>query len=150
MRFTMLGSDHHPGPVLLSDDYSSVVGNAKQGVAASQKALYDAYNSLNSRIKALWTGSTAPLSAGATFNLDLSNYNHVLIIGLSIPTTIIPVGRSVTIAYYGVPYFLDQVVVVSTTKVTFNGGYSYGTYTQWATANNPSYGTLWGIYGINL
>lgn len=48
MKFNMLGDANHAGPVRLSDVYNSQVGDASQGVAASQKALYDAYNSLNS------------------------------------------------------------------------------------------------------
>ena len=50
MKFNMLGDANHAGPVRLSDVYSSAVGSAKDGVAASQRALYDAYNSLNSRM----------------------------------------------------------------------------------------------------
>lgn len=48
MRFNMLGDANDPGPVRLSDVYSSAVGDASSGIAASQKALYDAYSSLNS------------------------------------------------------------------------------------------------------
>lgn len=48
MKFNMLGNANRTGPVRLSDAYSSLVGGASQGVAASQKALYNAYNSLNS------------------------------------------------------------------------------------------------------
>ena len=44
----MRGDAYHAGPVMLSDVYTSAVGSAKDGVAASQRALYDAYNSLNS------------------------------------------------------------------------------------------------------
>ena len=50
MKFQMLGSADKPGPVRLSDVYNSQVGDASMGIAASQKALYDAYSSLNSRI----------------------------------------------------------------------------------------------------
>ena len=50
MRFNMLGNANHAGPVRLSDTYDKAVGGAQTGIAASQKALYDAYNSLNSRI----------------------------------------------------------------------------------------------------
>ena len=50
MIYNMKGDVNHAGPVRLSDVYSSAVGSAKDGVAASQRALYDAYNSLNSRI----------------------------------------------------------------------------------------------------
>ena len=50
MKFNMLGNANRTGPVRLSDAYSSLVGGASQGVAASQKALYNAYNSLNSRV----------------------------------------------------------------------------------------------------
>lgn len=38
------------GHVKLSDTYTSSVGDASSGVAASQKALFDAYSSLNSNI----------------------------------------------------------------------------------------------------
>lgn len=48
MKFQMLGDANHAGPVRLSDVYSSQVGDASTGIAASQKALYDAYSSLNS------------------------------------------------------------------------------------------------------
>lgn len=47
----MRGDAYHAGPVMLSDVYTSAVGSAKDGVAASQKALYNAYNSLNSRVE---------------------------------------------------------------------------------------------------
>lgn len=50
MKFQMLGDANKAGPVRLSDVYDSEVGGASTGIAASQKALYDAYNSLNSRI----------------------------------------------------------------------------------------------------
>lgn len=51
----MRGDAYHAGPVMLSDVYTSAVGSAKDGVAASQRALYDAYNSLNSSIdKQFW------------------------------------------------------------------------------------------------
>ena len=46
----MLGDANHAGPVRLSDTYDKAVGGAQTGIAASQKALYNAYNSLNSRI----------------------------------------------------------------------------------------------------
>ena len=49
MKFQMLGDANKAGPVRLSDVYDSEVGGASTGIAASQKALYDAYNSLNSR-----------------------------------------------------------------------------------------------------
>lgn len=48
MIYNMRGDTYHAGPVMLSDVYTSAVGSAKDGVAASQRALYDAYNSLNS------------------------------------------------------------------------------------------------------
>ena len=38
------------GHVKLSDTYTSSVGDASSGVAASQKALFDAYSSLNSNL----------------------------------------------------------------------------------------------------
>ena len=47
MIYNMRGDEYHVGPVMLSDTYSSSVGAAKDGVGASQKALYDAYNLLN-------------------------------------------------------------------------------------------------------
>ena len=50
MKFQMLGDANKAGPVRLSDVYDSEVGGASTGIAASQKALYDAYNSLNSSI----------------------------------------------------------------------------------------------------
>ena len=50
MIYNMRGDTYHAAPVMLSDVYTSAVGSAKDGVAASQRALYDAYNSLNSRI----------------------------------------------------------------------------------------------------
>ena len=50
MIYNMRGDTYHAGPVVLSDVYTSAVGSAKDGVAASQRALYDAYNSLNSSI----------------------------------------------------------------------------------------------------
>ena len=50
MKFQMLGDANHAGPVRLSDVYNSQVGDASTGIAASQKALYDAYSSLNSRL----------------------------------------------------------------------------------------------------
>lgn len=56
MKFNMLGDANHAGPVRLSDVYSSAVGDASTGIAASQKALYDAYSSLNSRITTVNSG----------------------------------------------------------------------------------------------
>ena len=50
MKFQMLGTTDKAGPVRLSDVYNSEVGGAETGIAASQKALYDAYSSLNSRM----------------------------------------------------------------------------------------------------
>lgn len=50
MKYSMLGDANNAGPVRLSDVYDSNVGGASAGVAASQKALYEAYNSLNSSI----------------------------------------------------------------------------------------------------
>lgn len=47
MIYSMRGDEYHAGPVMLSDTYSSSVGAAKDGIGASQKALYDAYNLLN-------------------------------------------------------------------------------------------------------
>lgn len=78
MRFTMLGSNLQPGPVTLSDDYSKVVGNAKQGVAASQKALYDVYNSLtNYKItsESISANSTAPY--GWSYSKTYSGYKAI-------------------------------------------------------------------------
>ena len=50
MIYNMRGDTYHAGPVMLSDVYTSAVGSAKDGVAASQRALYEAYNSLNSSV----------------------------------------------------------------------------------------------------
>lgn len=83
MKFNMLGDANHAGPVRLSDVYSSQVGDASQGVAASQKALYDAYNSLNSRFKAteLWVNSnTAVQFLGQSVSVNLSSYLLVCIL----------------------------------------------------------------------
>lgn len=68
MKFQMLGSADKPGPVRLSDVYSSQVGDASTGIAASQKALYDAYNSLNSSISNLNTSVSGINSLLTTLN----------------------------------------------------------------------------------
>ena len=68
MKFQMLGSADKPGPVRLSDVYNSQVGDASMGIAASQKALYDAYNSLNSSLKDRYSGKLL------TSSDNLNNY----------------------------------------------------------------------------
>ena len=47
------GTEAIYGHVKLSDTYTSSVGDASSGVAASQKALFDAYSTLNSNISNL-------------------------------------------------------------------------------------------------
>ena len=77
MKFTMLGSANHAGPVRLSDTYSSSVGAAADGIAASQKALYDAYTSLNSRMILVNSKIPNPLTLNSGVLMvsgDYSNY----------------------------------------------------------------------------
>lgn len=70
----MRGDAYHAGPVMLSDVYTSAVGSAKDGVAASQRALYDAYNSLNSStFKYTSTVSDLDLVTGDAVGVRWSN-----------------------------------------------------------------------------
>lgn len=66
MKFQMLGDANKAGPVRLSDVYDSEVGGASTGIAASQKALYDAYNSLNSRLDTYSTDTYSVATYGGT------------------------------------------------------------------------------------
>ena len=50
MKYNVLGDTNHAGYVRLSDVYTSAVGSAKDGIAASQRALYDAYNSITTSL----------------------------------------------------------------------------------------------------
>ena len=74
MIYNMRGDTYHAGPVMLSDVYTSAVGSAKDGVAASQRALYDAYNSLNSSKlnKSDFTGCVGPQTI-----VDVSGTNTI-------------------------------------------------------------------------
>lgn len=74
MKFNMLGDANHAGPVRLSDVYSSAVGSAKDGVAASQRALYDAYNSLNSSLYSLYDGNIIPSNTDLNTIVQPGNY----------------------------------------------------------------------------
>ena len=82
MIYNMRGDTYHAGPVMLSDVYTSAVGSAKDGVAASQRALYDSYNTLKSSVVTSITRSglnfTAKNSSGTqlfTFNQQDTTYS---------------------------------------------------------------------------
>lgn len=63
------GSEENYGHVKLSDEYSTSVGDASSGVVPSQKALFDAYSSLNSNIGKL------PYIEISGYTVDITDYN---------------------------------------------------------------------------
>lgn len=79
------GTSSQYGHVKLSDNYTSNSGGAGNSLGASQTALYNAYNSLNSKIADLSTGKFLPITGG-TLTGDLriksgSNYGTKLNLG---------------------------------------------------------------------
>ena len=83
MIYNMRGDTYHAGPVLLSDVYTQSVGHAKDGIAASQGALYDAYNSLNSSISNL----NSKISKSYP-NTTLYKAGHVITINITEPSSV--------------------------------------------------------------
>ena len=98
MRFNMLGDANHAGPVRLSDTYDKEVGGAQTGIAASQKALYDAYNSLNS--------SKASSSRVTTLEQKLSG--NITCVGF-VDKYYLTVGPCRGIYYYGVIFICTNM-----------------------------------------
>ena len=85
MKYNMLGDANYAGPVRLSDTYDSEVGDASTGIAASQKALYDAYNSLNSRLflqkksLSLVSGHFGTVYTNRTYRIGNIVFVHLLV-----------------------------------------------------------------------
>lgn len=65
------------GHVKLSDTYTSSVGDASSGVAASQKALFDAYSSLNSNINYFHDETAVCLYTTKSWSVGSGGYRWV-------------------------------------------------------------------------
>ena len=74
MKYNVLGDTNHAGYVRLSDVYASAVGSAKDGIAASQRALYDAYNSIT-------TGLIDKIYPVGSIYLSVNNVSPATFIG---------------------------------------------------------------------
>ena len=76
------GSEENYGHVKLSDEYSTSVGDASSGVVPSQKALFDAYSSLNSNISniKLVNITSVRTASGVTSNITLPDFKKYALI----------------------------------------------------------------------
>lgn len=72
------GTANNWGHVKLSDSYTSSSGAASSGVAASSKALYDAYTTLNAKFKVkILEDAIVDSNGTVTLNDNVKNYNVI-------------------------------------------------------------------------
>lgn len=71
------GTEAIYGHVKLSDTYTSSVGDASSGVAASQKALFDAYSTLNSNINYFHDETAVCLYTTKSWSVGSGGYRWV-------------------------------------------------------------------------
>lgn len=127
MKYSMLGDANNPGPVRLSDVYDSDVGGASAGVAASQKALYEAYNSLNSSINTTNTNvNRRAVTRKVYFDDNTSHYVNVGAYGFQDfginVRTVMGVPDNVQVIGFSVLVDRNQHIIVA---VVSNSGYDY-------------------------
>ena len=153
MKFNMLGDANHAGPVRLSDVYSSAVGSAKDGVAASQRALYDAYNSLNSRFvptKNITISLPSGCSAQQYFRYSVVDQFVIIDAGGVKRTTVgngVQVSSSIPIARTSMVAVLSGDPAAGNankTTLMYSGNNSGNLFIHFPATNVPYYGV--GVY----
>lgn len=112
------GTASNYGHVKLSDSYTTSAGAAAASVAASSKALADAYTEINSnlgKVKIVKTVVTA--TTGATGNINLGTDKEV--IRVSIPGYVALLFFSATTSTWFVKVLTDSLTIASNVSVTY-------------------------------